>query len=164
MKEIALLFGLLLTGLGLYSYFGAPEATNDDGTEQRQVDGEEQDANDKGEAGAKKKTSPTALIPALFGLPLMICGTLAYLENLRKHMMHAAAAIALLGGVLAGGRGMMKIGSLFAEETDATGKRAVLTVLIMAVICLVYVALSVRSFMAAKRARLAAESDATLDS
>ena len=39
----------------------------------------------------------TALIPAIFGVLFVVLGSLAERENLRKHMMHAAALIAILG-------------------------------------------------------------------
>jgi hypothetical protein len=39
----------------------------------------------------------TALIPAAFGVVFMALGLLAAVGDLRKHMMHAAAALALIG-------------------------------------------------------------------
>ena len=41
--------------------------------------------------------SVTALIPAFFGLPLVVLGFLARSESIRRHAMHAAAALALVG-------------------------------------------------------------------
>src|SRR5947209_18839802 len=39
----------------------------------------------------------TALIPAFFGLPLTILGVLALQEDWRKHAMHVAVIIGLVG-------------------------------------------------------------------
>src|SRR5437773_3414134 len=59
------------------------------------------------------KASITALIPAFFGVVLFILGVIARgKENLRKHLMHAAVAIALLGFIAASGRLIMKISEL----------------------------------------------------
>lgn len=93
-------------------------------------------------------TSPTALIPAAAGLLFIGAGLLARLENLRKHAMHAAAVIALLG--LAG-----TVGGLvksFALATGGTVERpaAVLAQAGMAVLCGSYLALAVRSFIQAR--------------
>src|SRR5215467_9296051 len=46
---------------------------------------------------ATGRTSLTALIPLAFGLVLVVCGALARREALRKHAMHAAAVLGLLG-------------------------------------------------------------------
>src|SRR5947209_20632878 len=52
-----------------------------------------------GTPGDDGKVSPTALIPAFFGAVLAICGLLAFKDNLRKHAMHAAAVVGLLGAL-----------------------------------------------------------------
>jgi ABC-type Na+ efflux pump permease subunit len=157
MKETAIIVGLLLTGLGLFGYFNPVQAKDAAATEQTQ-DTDANSQTDDGKVEAKKTGSPTALIPAFFGLPLMICGTLGFLESLRKHMMHIAAGIALVGGLLAGGRGLMKVGALFGD--DPVAQRATAMVLIMAVLCLLYVLMSVRSFIAARKTREALEAKA----
>jgi hypothetical protein len=48
--------------------------------------------------------SVTALIPAFVGLPILVLGTLAFKESVRKHAMHAAAALGILGLLAAVGR------------------------------------------------------------
>lgn len=155
MKAAAIIFGLLLTVLGLYGYLSPVQGGDDSvvaektDSESSDTDAEEKGSDDKAE---KKTGSKTALIPAVFGLPLMLCGTLAFIEDLRKHAMHVAAGIALVGGLMAGGRGLMKINALFGD--DPVSQRAVTMVLTMAVICLIYVGLSVRSFIAARKAGL----------
>jgi hypothetical protein len=94
--------------------------------------------------------SVTALIPAFVGVPLMILGWLALLKPaMRMHLMHAAVVLATLGLLASLGRFisvMIKNPSLSA----GTG-----TTLLMSIICGVYVALCVRSFIAARRARQA---------
>lgn len=90
--------------------------------------------------------SMTALIPAAFGLVLALAGAAAMaMENLRKHLMHLASAVALLGFILTAGRLLMKIG-------DLEWSPAVMSQMSMAAICLVFVLLAVRSFAAARAA------------
>ena len=94
--------------------------------------------------------SPTAFIPAIFGVLLAIFGFVGKNPNLRKHAMHGAAAVALLG-VLGGlGRGIMKLAQA------GTVNLAIGSMLLMGVICLVFLIMCIRSFIAARRARTAA--------
>ena len=94
------------------------------------------------------RTSVTALIPAAFGAVLVICALVARSENARKHAMHAAVAVGLIGALAALGRGVPA-----AMAGDAM-RPAVLSQLIMGVLLLIYVALGVQSFIAARRARV----------
>src|SRR5437660_1316301 len=48
----------------------------------------------------------TALIPAGLGVVLLALGALSFKEGLRKHTMHAAAALAALGFLAFAGRGV----------------------------------------------------------
>ncbi len=87
----------------------------------------------------------TALIPAFFGIVLLILGLVAKAkENLRKHLMHAAVAIALIGFILPAGRILSKIA---AFELSAP----VISQIAMAVICLFHVILSIQSFINARK-------------
>ena len=52
------------------------------------------------------RTSVTALIPAIFGAVLLICSLVALNEPARKHAMHAAVAVGLIGALAALGRGV----------------------------------------------------------
>jgi fluoride ion exporter CrcB/FEX len=93
--------------------------------------------------------SPTALIPAAFGLLLVIFGALAKSkENLRKHLMHAAVLIGFLG-FLATASSILKIPSLLAGTAERPA--AVAAQFAMALICFVFVILCVNSFIAARR-------------
>jgi len=95
--------------------------------------------------------SLTALIPALFGVILAVLGAAAQSRgNLRKHIMHGAVVIGLLG-FLATASSFLKIPALM--EGTAERPAAVVSQLIMSVICLVFVVLCVKSFIDARRAR-----------
>lgn len=98
--------------------------------------------------------SVTALIPAFLGGPIILCGALAHKDNLRMHAMHGAVSIGLLGGLAALGRGAMGIGKLFDPDAE---KRAVVFVLLTAVICLLFTFLCVKSFIDARKRREAAQ-------
>ena len=89
----------------------------------------------------------TALIPAIVGAILMGLGYAASSsEGMRKHLMHAAVLVALIGFVAAASRLAMKGGD-FTLTVPAMSQIA------MALICLVFVVLAVRSFVAARRER-----------
>jgi hypothetical protein len=120
----SILFGVLLILLGLWGYFGT-------GT-----------------------SSPTALIPAAFGLLLVIAGVLAQAESRRKHAMHAAAMVGVLG-FLGSVNGWANIGAVLSGA-EVPRKEAVIATSIMALLCLIFTGLCVRSFIAARRARTVA--------
>jgi len=96
--------------------------------------------------------SLTALIPAAFGLVITIAGVIARDEGKRKHAMHAAVLVALLG-FLGSVRGLLQIGAL----VDGTAARpaAVVSQSIMAVLTLGYIVMAVRSFVRARASRQA---------
>jgi len=97
--------------------------------------------------------SVTALIPAFFGAPIAALGLFAMKPAARKHAMHAAAALGLLG-FLGSVPGVIKL-IQWATGTAPARPAAVITQAIMAVICAAFVALCVRSFIDARRRRLA---------
>lgn len=94
--------------------------------------------------------SLTALIPAAFGLVIALAGVMARDERKRKHAMHAAVAVALLG-FLGSVRGLLQIGALFAGT--AARPAAVVSQTIMAVLTLGYIVMAVRSFVQARSRR-----------
>src|SRR5205814_4610342 len=96
------------------------------------------------------KASPTALIPAFLGGALAICGLLAFKEGLRKHAMHAAAALALLGGL---GAPYPIIKRLAQGNEVSFSEPAVVSASLTTLICFVFVALCVNSFIQARKAR-----------
>jgi hypothetical protein len=99
---------------------------------------------------------PTALIPAYFGLALLICGWLANSPDNRRRMivMHIAVTVALVG--LLGSGAMAIVETVKAHGGPLAYPAAVESQVAMAALCLVYVVLCVRSFIAARRARNAA--------
>ena len=102
------------------------------------------------------KASPTALIPAFFGIALAVCGLLAFKAGLRKHAMHAAAVLALLGGLGA----PYPIFKRLAKGSDVNfAEPAVISAALTTVICFVLLALCVNSFIRVRKARRAASSD-----
>lgn len=117
MPSTTIVFGLLLTLLGLGGYV------------------------------LTGSSSLTALIPAAFGLLLLVLGFLARSDPLRKHAMHAAAAVALVGCA----------GALFSLPTSVGVRPAMAVYSQVAMVLLtgIFVALCVRSFIDARRARAA---------
>jgi hypothetical protein len=96
--------------------------------------------------------SPTALIPAAIGGILIACGLLAFKVNLRKHVMHLAVIVGLVGAI--GGfmpliRQYNKTGSFDPSKPSAISGE------ILILVCLVFVGLCVKSFIDARKARLA---------
>ncbi len=101
--------------------------------------------------------APTALIPAYFGILLGILGLLANTPNSKRRMlfMHLAVTVGLVGFIFPGWRGL---GDLITQMHGQIVLRpvAMKEELAMAAICLVYVLLCVRSFIAARRERVSA--------
>ena len=115
MPTTAIFFGMILIVLGLAGYLGTGQ------------------------------TSITALIPAFFGIALSGLGVAARSsEGLRKHLMHAAVLVALVGFIATAGR-------LLSRLSELTATPAVISQALMAVVCLVFVILAIRSFAAARR-------------
>lgn len=97
------------------------------------------------------RVSPTALIPAAFGLVLLILGMVARDPGKRKHAMHGAAMVGVLG-VLGTASGLVKFIRMATGEAVAR-PQAVVAQAAMCVLCLVFVALCVKSFIDARRTR-----------
>ncbi len=97
---------------------------------------------------------PHTLIPAGFGLLLMVFGALAMTDDAKKRMvfMHIAVTVGLLGflGTIPGIIGVFQIA---AGHGTARPDAAVVQAL-MGLICLLFVAFCVRSFIEARRARV----------
>lgn len=99
----------------------------------------------------KEKPSPTALIPAGFGAVLMACAAIvAWKEGLRKHVMHLAALVGVIGFVGGFAPIIVKLSKGDAVSLEQPGVR---NGVLMSVICLAFVFLCVKSFIDAKKAR-----------
>jgi hypothetical protein len=125
MAPIAILFGVLLTllGGGYFVYTGM---------------------------GLEKITS---LIPAFFGIPLVVLGVIARSEKLRMHAMHGAALLALVGFAMPA---FMVIKGLIGGDEFGTSKQEQAA---MAVLCLIFLGLCVKSFIDARVARKRKEAE-----
>jgi hypothetical protein len=93
---------------------------------------------------------PTALIPAFLGLVLVIAGLAALRGGLvRRHAMHAAAAVALIG-VLGSGYQLIAKPSAGSEHADIAHTAGLLNL----ALCGVFLILAIWSFVQARRARV----------
>ena len=94
-------------------------------------------------------SSWTALIPAFVGIPLFLLGLFARIEKARKHLMHAAVLLALLG-FLGSTPGLFSLPALLSGA-ELARPAAVAVQSVMAVLCLLFVVFAVRSFIQARR-------------
>lgn len=121
MQKLTSSLGFLLIILGLASYFGT---------------GQE---------------SFTALIPAFFGILFALIAMFASVEKLTKHMMHAAAGVALLGA-LGSARGIPGIIAMLGGEVVAR-PLAIYAQVAMFLMCVVYLLKAIQSFREARKNR-----------
>jgi hypothetical protein len=95
--------------------------------------------------------SPTALIPAAFGLVIWGVGYLAKRDIRRQAAMHVAMVVALVG--IAGSiRGLASLPALLTGG-EVARPLAVVSQSVMAVVLVVYLVKGIQSFLAARRAR-----------
>jgi uncharacterized membrane protein YeaQ/YmgE (transglycosylase-associated protein family) len=133
MPIVSVVFGLLLIALGVWGYWGGALGL------WRPLG-----------FSPPEKLSGTALIPAYVGAALLVLGLLAFRERLLKHAMHLASAVGLLGLAAAGGR------LLVTGNIHGVGGASLLG---MTLLCAVFVALCIHSFLQARRRRRAASAD-----
>ena len=99
--------------------------------------------------------SITALIPTFLGIPLLIAGIIGLNEKYLKHAMHVAALLMLIGfaGTVSG---LIKLFKMLGGAE--TARPAAVTVqAIMAVLCLIFLILAVKSFIDARKNRTKSE-------
>jgi hypothetical protein len=97
------------------------------------------------------RPSYSTLLPAVFGVALLALGLLARRERWRRHAIHAALAGSLLA-VLAMSPRLVELPALLTG-TEMERPRAIVLASITAAALLLYLALGVRSFLTARRAR-----------
>ncbi len=116
MENVALLVGAILVAIGVGGY-----------------------------ATAEVK-SPTALIPAAIGVVFLIVGVLVTAKPAtRKHSMHVAAMVALLGILAVGGRGVMSLSNMNLAKGISFGGTTLVLV--------VFLVLAIQSFIEVRRER-----------
>lgn len=119
MPKIAIIVGALLIAVGLWAYF----------------------------ASGGPGTSPTALIPAFLGVAIAIAGLVGLRGGgARKHSMHVAAVVALLG--VLGSAGQLATSPAEGSEIAFTAG------LLNLALCGVFLVLAIWSFVQARRARV----------
>lgn len=117
MAPLSILFGLLLSLLGVLLYT------------------------------MSESKSPTALIPAFFGIALIVLGFLAFKEKMRKHAMHAAALLGLFGLGFPAYRVIATVANQEDWKFSTTGSA------LMAGLCGLFLFMCVKSFIDARRRR-----------
>ncbi len=124
MRKITLIYGTLLIILGISGYF------------------------------ITSAVSITALIPAFFGIVVLLLGILSSKEKIRRHILHGASLLGLLGFIMtvSGLSGfIMNLGSL----SEGTLTAATISKSIMSVLSLFYFLLCFKSFFDARLKRKA---------
>lgn len=92
----------------------------------------------------------TALIPAIIGVVVLVLGILTQATGKPKLWTHIALVVALLG-IVGTFMNVLKLGEVFAGTADRPA--AIIASTITFVVLVVYIALGVRSFIAARRSR-----------
>lgn len=123
MPNITLLFGFFLSLVGLGSFF------------------------------LTHGTSKTALIPALVGVLLIVCGLFAQKASFRKMAMHLAVAFSFLG-FLGSFYPLRHVPYQWVHGIFQLGSSQI-SALFMAILCIAYVSLGFASFITARRNRTA---------
>lgn len=154
MARITFVFATFLIVLGLIGYFGD---AGGQGAVEQEATSNSSDTQSIAGGPSPKKRSVTALIPAFTGALILLAGLCALVEGWRMHAMHAAAAIALLGFIASGGRSIMGLVKLASNETDVN-VRSLTFVCLMAILCVTYLVLCIRSFIQARRQKQLATS------
>lgn len=96
--------------------------------------------------------SHTAWIPAGWGVALVLLGALALLPSMKKHAMHVAAMLGLIGAVAPS---VMAVRTLM--NGNPKGSVAPWFQIAMAVFCAMFLVVCIKSFIQARRARKLAE-------
>lgn len=119
LNNVSVIYGLVLILLGLVGYFGFG------------------------------RVSFTALIPAFLGVLILIAGILARDEKRRRHAMHVAAALSLIGFI--GSIGGVIPAFQYFTGSDIARPAAAISRAIMSLLSLAFLILCVSSFIQARR-------------
>ncbi len=103
---------------------------------------------------ASETRAITALIPAFFGVAFVVLGAIARNDAARKHAMHVAAMLGLIGCVFPAYRVVSAVVAGTELGLAHYGQIA------MAALCAVFVALCVKSFIDSRKERKAKETQA----
>lgn len=95
------------------------------------------------------RASVTILIPAFFGIVVLLAGVIALKEKLLKHAMHFAAMLGLLG-VGASFKGIIQLPTLMSGG-EVLRPNAVIMQSGMFILSVIFVVLCVMSFICARR-------------
>jgi len=120
MSQVTLVIGILLTLLGVISYL------------------------------LTGGSSLTALIPAAFGVIFIALWQVAKKESARRHVMHFAVGLAMIGFL---GGAVRAFGPFITMLQGGSVERpaAIIAQVIMALLCLVMLGYGIRSFVDARR-------------
>ncbi len=128
MPLVSIIFGLILVALGLEGYTNTLNLFQ-----------------------VKELHAGTSLIPAGFGAVLVLCGLIAMNPGLRKHAMHVAAMVALIGFGAGAVMGFPNLAS--ALRNEALRPAAVKMQSLMGAVCGIFLALCIKSFIDARKRR-----------
>jgi len=100
---------------------------------------------------AMGRVESAALHPAGLGVLLVLCGVFADTANTKRRMlwMHLAVTVGLVGFLITGVRAVIQI----VKGTTAVNPAAFTERVAVALLCLLFVVLCVRSFIRARRSR-----------
>ncbi|MFK8111742.1 MAG: hypothetical protein AB8B91_06055 [Rubripirellula sp.] len=120
MARVGIIFGLLLCGLTAAAMIGSPQKM------------------------------PVQFIPMMLGIPLLFCGVVSLNPHRRKHAMHAAAAVAMLGALAGSIRVLVCLSAMLqGAPVNRFGFRVIA---VMSALCIIFVTICVVSFVQTRRA------------
>ncbi len=99
---------------------------------------------------------PAQFCPMMFGIPLLFAGVVGLNPHRRKHAMHAAAAVAMVGTIGGGANALVSTVRHFTGI--ATNPLGLQTIIVMTSLCLIYLLISIYSFLTVRRKKRLASS------
>lgn len=106
--------------------------------------------------------SPTLFIPMMLGIPVLFCGVVALNPHRRRHAMHVASVVGLLGAIAGTARAMYCLLELAGgNKIDRYGFKVVGA---MSLVCTIFVMICVVSFIQTRRRKAAGVPDKPVSS